>query len=206
MSAEKTQNVQDVFLNHIRKNKVPVTIFLINGVKLQGVVSSFDNFSLLLRRDGHVQPAGAGEVEVAKEAVGLVQAGFQPRQTLVDGRQKAVGPGQLGRQFRQVVGQCRLLPVLFDEAQLLVAQPLHDQLVEVILLLQEWAHVPFGGHTVPQVAEAGDERSDQRRLRMEGLFFDLGLILEPVFDFFCHVGLLLQLLATPCSCTRAQIY
>jgi host factor-I protein len=55
MSAEKTQNVQDVFLNHIRKNKVPVTIFLINGVKLQGVVSSFDNFSLLLRRDGHVQ-------------------------------------------------------------------------------------------------------------------------------------------------------
>jgi host factor-I protein len=55
MSAEKTQNVQDVFLNHIRKNKIPVTIFLINGVKLQGVVSSFDNFSLLLRRDGHVQ-------------------------------------------------------------------------------------------------------------------------------------------------------
>ena len=47
--------MQDVFLNHIRKNKVPVTIFLINGVKLQGVVSSFDNFSLLLRRDGHVQ-------------------------------------------------------------------------------------------------------------------------------------------------------
>ena len=55
MSAEKTQNVQDVFLNHIRKNKIPVTIFLINGVKLQGVIASFDNFSLLLRRDGHVQ-------------------------------------------------------------------------------------------------------------------------------------------------------
>ena len=55
MSNEKTQNVQDVFLNHIRKNKIPVTIFLINGVKLQGVVSSFDNFCLLLRRDGHVQ-------------------------------------------------------------------------------------------------------------------------------------------------------
>ena len=47
MSGEKSQNVQDVFLNHIRKNKVPVTIFLINGVKLQGVVSSFDNFSLV---------------------------------------------------------------------------------------------------------------------------------------------------------------
>jgi host factor-I protein len=55
MAAEKQQNLQDVFLNHVRKNKVPVTIFLINGVKLQGNISSFDNFCLLLRRDGHVQ-------------------------------------------------------------------------------------------------------------------------------------------------------
>ena len=55
MASEKTQNVQDVFLNHIRKNKTPVTIFLVNGVKLQGIVTWFDNFSLLLRRDGHTQ-------------------------------------------------------------------------------------------------------------------------------------------------------
>ncbi|CCG07840.1 Protein hfq [Pararhodospirillum photometricum DSM 122] len=55
MPAEKSQNVQDVFLNHIRKNKAPVTIFLVNGVKLQGIVTWFDNFSLLLRRDGHTQ-------------------------------------------------------------------------------------------------------------------------------------------------------
>ena len=55
MATEKQQNLQDVFLNHVRKNKVPVTVFLINGVKLQGVISSFDNFCLLLRRDGHVQ-------------------------------------------------------------------------------------------------------------------------------------------------------
>lgn len=55
MSAEKSQNVQDVFLNHIRKNKTPVTIFLVNGVKLQGIVTWFDNFSVLLRRDGHTQ-------------------------------------------------------------------------------------------------------------------------------------------------------
>ncbi len=47
MAAEKTQNVQDVFLNHIRKNKVPVTVFLINGVKLQGIITWFDNFSVL---------------------------------------------------------------------------------------------------------------------------------------------------------------
>lgn len=55
MAAEKQQNVQDVFLNHIRKNRVPVTIFLVNGVKLQGVITWFDNFSLLLRRDAHSQ-------------------------------------------------------------------------------------------------------------------------------------------------------
>jgi host factor-I protein len=55
MSSEKSQNVQDVFLNHIRKNKTPVTIFLVNGVKLQGIATWFDNFSVLLRRDGHTQ-------------------------------------------------------------------------------------------------------------------------------------------------------
>ena len=55
MPAEKTQNVQDVFLNYIRKNKTPVTVFLVNGVKLQGIVTWFDNFSVLLRRDGHTQ-------------------------------------------------------------------------------------------------------------------------------------------------------
>ncbi|HTO81064.1 MAG: RNA chaperone Hfq [Dongiaceae bacterium] len=55
MAGEKSQNVQDVFLNHIRKNKMPVTIFLVNGVKLQGIVTWFDNFSVLLRRDAHSQ-------------------------------------------------------------------------------------------------------------------------------------------------------
>lgn len=55
MSTERNQNLQDVFLNHIRKNKTPVTVFLVNGVKLQGIISWFDNFSVLLRRDGHSQ-------------------------------------------------------------------------------------------------------------------------------------------------------
>ena len=53
--AEKSQNVQDVFLNAVRKSKNPCTVFLINGVKLQGIISWFDNFSVLLRRDGHTQ-------------------------------------------------------------------------------------------------------------------------------------------------------
>lgn len=50
-----SQNVQDDFLNNLRKNKVSVTVFLVNGVKLQGLITWFDSFSLLLRRDGHTQ-------------------------------------------------------------------------------------------------------------------------------------------------------
>ncbi|GHB34922.1 hypothetical protein GCM10007094_25470 [Pseudovibrio japonicus] len=53
--ADRAQNLQDTFLNHVRKQKTPLTIFLINGVKLQGVVTWFDNFCVLLRRDGHSQ-------------------------------------------------------------------------------------------------------------------------------------------------------
>ncbi len=53
--SEKPQNVQDVFLNKVRKEKMPVTVFLVNGVKLQGVITWFDNFSMLLRRETHVQ-------------------------------------------------------------------------------------------------------------------------------------------------------
>ena len=55
MTAEKKQNLQDTFLNSVRKSKTPLTIFLVNGVKLQGVVSWFDNFCVLLRRDGQSQ-------------------------------------------------------------------------------------------------------------------------------------------------------
>src|SRR4029450_6678788 len=52
MAQEKPQNLQDTFLNHVRKQKIPVTVFLVNGVKLQGIITWFDNFCVLLRRDG----------------------------------------------------------------------------------------------------------------------------------------------------------
>src|ERR1700756_3108322 len=65
---EKSQNVQDVFLNHVRKSKTPVTVFLVNGVKLQGIITWFDNFSVLLRRDGHTQL-------VSKHAISTVMPG-----------------------------------------------------------------------------------------------------------------------------------
>jgi host factor-I protein len=56
MSApEKKQSLQDTFLNSVRKSKTPLTIFLVNGVKLQGVVTWFDSFCVLLRREGQSQ-------------------------------------------------------------------------------------------------------------------------------------------------------
>jgi host factor-I protein len=53
--SEKAQTVQDVFLAHLRERKTPVTIFLMNGIKLQGIIDWFDKFSMLLSRAGHSQ-------------------------------------------------------------------------------------------------------------------------------------------------------
>nr|WP_280524713.1 RNA chaperone Hfq [Sphingomonas japonica] len=72
--ADKQTSLQDQFLNALRRSKTPVTMFLVKGVKLQGIVTWFDNFSVLLRRDGQSQliykhaistimPAGPIELE-----------------------------------------------------------------------------------------------------------------------------------------------
>ena len=81
MAAERAQNLQDTFLNYVRKNKVPLTIFLVNGVKLQGVVTWFDNFCVLLRRDGHSQL-------VYKHAISTIMPG-QPIQMFEPGEEAA---------------------------------------------------------------------------------------------------------------------
>ena len=52
---EKNHNLQEKFLNKVRKDKISVTVFLMNGIKLQGIITWFDNFSMLLRRDAHSQ-------------------------------------------------------------------------------------------------------------------------------------------------------
>jgi host factor-I protein len=70
-------NLQDAFLNLLRKNKTPVTMFLVKGVKLQGIVTWFDNFSILLRRDGQSQL-------VYKHAISTIMPG------------QSLDPGQFG--------------------------------------------------------------------------------------------------------------
>ncbi len=85
MATEKAQNVQDVFLNAIRKNKTPVTVFLVNGVTLQGIVTWFDNFSMLLRRDGHTQL-------VYKHAISTVMPSAPVQ--LFEPKEEAAGSGE----------------------------------------------------------------------------------------------------------------
>lgn len=53
--SSKKQSLQDFFLNSVRKNRINLTVFLMNGIKLQGHIIWFDNFSLLLSRDQKVQ-------------------------------------------------------------------------------------------------------------------------------------------------------
>ena len=83
MAAERAQNLQDTFLNHVRKAKIPLTIFLVNGVKLQGVVTWFDNFCVLLRRDGHSQL-------VYKHAISTIMPGH-PIQLFEGGEEPPAG-------------------------------------------------------------------------------------------------------------------
>lgn len=82
--ADKVNNLQDMFLNSLRRSKTPVTMFLVKGVKLQGIITWFDNFSVMLRRDGQAQliykhaistimpshPLDIGEIERAFEEGG----------------------------------------------------------------------------------------------------------------------------------------
>jgi host factor-I protein len=83
MAAERAQNLQDTFLNHVRKAKIPLTIFLVNGVKLQGVVTWFDNFCVLLRRDGHSQL-------VYKHAISTIMPGHPVQ--LFEGGEEGAAP------------------------------------------------------------------------------------------------------------------
>lgn len=80
MSADKKQNLQDTFLNAVRKSRTPLTVFLVNGVKLQGVVTWFDNFCILLRGDGRPPQL------VYKHAISTIMPGhpvqlFEPDET-----------------------------------------------------------------------------------------------------------------------------
>ena len=87
----KGGNLQDAFLNYLRREKMPVTMFLVKGVKLQGIVTWFDNFSILLGRDGQAQL-------VYKHAISTIMPGGP-----IDAEQfSARGTGKKQRQLQDV--------------------------------------------------------------------------------------------------------
>ena len=109
--ADKQASLQDLFLNALRRSKTPVTMFLVKGVKLQGIVTWFDNFSVLLRRDGQSQliykhaistimPSGPIDVAAIVDAIGeraqevAAVAGNFPERGAQVGRQRDDVPGQ----------------------------------------------------------------------------------------------------------------
>jgi len=55
MSIGRPEALQNTFLEHLRQHEVPVTVFLANGIRLQGLVTGFDSFSVLLGRDRETQ-------------------------------------------------------------------------------------------------------------------------------------------------------
>jgi host factor-I protein len=76
MATDKSRNLQEVFLNNIRKSHSPVTVFLVSGVKLQGIITWFDNFSILLKRDQHVQLVYKHAISTIMPSVPLQLQGF----------------------------------------------------------------------------------------------------------------------------------
>ena len=104
----KGPNLQDAFLNLLRKNKTPVTMFLVKGVKLQGIVTWFDNFSILLRRDGESQL-------VYKHAVSTIMPG-QP----IDVSQFDSQPGNRKQRLLQDVFLARVSAAEVDVTMFLV--------------------------------------------------------------------------------------
>jgi host factor-I protein len=113
--SSKTNNLQDVFLNSLRKSKTPVTMFLVKGVKLQGIITWFDNFSVLLRRDGQSQL-------VYKHAISTIMPG------------PGFDPAAVREAFAGFESKSRLLQEVFLSAVHRARQPVTMFLVNGVML------------------------------------------------------------------------
>ena len=116
----KANNLQDIFLNQLRRAKSPVTMFLVKGVKLQGIITWFDNFSVLLRRDGQSQL-------VYKHAISTIMpgAGFDP--------------APVRTAFSEATAKSKLLQEIFLSAVQKSGQPVTMFLVNGVMLQGEIA-------------------------------------------------------------------
>ena len=90
MDSKPAQNIQDTFLNTVRKDKSPITIYLVSGVKLTGRIRSFDKYSVLLENN-------AQEQLIFKHAISTVVSGrpalhAEPRAAAAPGAESRPGP------------------------------------------------------------------------------------------------------------------
>lgn len=90
MDIKPAQNIQDTFLNTVRKDKSPITIYLVSGVKLTGKIRSFDKYSVLLENN-------AQEQLIFKHAISTVVSGRAAHsETRPEPRTAGAVPGELG--------------------------------------------------------------------------------------------------------------
>ena len=158
--AEKALSLQDQFLNSVRRSKTPVTIFLMKGVKLQGIITWFDAFSMLLRRDGAAQL-------LYKHAISTIMPADAPeglpQPAAPDGKKLALQDVFLAAAHRQqeamtifLVNGVRLQGVVagFDQFSILLERAGQVQIVykHAVSTLQPAQALDLGGP-----AEAGGE-------------------------------------------------
>lgn len=115
---KQANNLQDIFLNHLRRSKSPVTMFLVKGVKLQGIITWFDNFSVLLRRDGQSQL-------VYKHAISTIMPGI------------GFDSAQVKAAYGEGAAKGRLLQEVFLNAVQKSGQPVTMFLVNGVMLQGE---------------------------------------------------------------------
>ena len=116
--SNKANNLQDIFLNQLRRSKSPVTMFLVKGVKLQGIITWFDNFSVLLRRDGQSQL-------VYKHAISTIMPG------------PGFDPAPIRQAFAEMESKSKLLQEIFLSAVQRAGQPVTMFLVNGVMLQGE---------------------------------------------------------------------
>ncbi|MDE1176257.1 MAG: RNA chaperone Hfq [Edaphobacter sp.] len=81
MDSKPAQNIQDTFLNTVRKDKSPITIYLVSGVKLTGKIRSFDKYSVLLENNSQEQLIFKHAIStVVSGRMGHEKSDFRPSQ------------------------------------------------------------------------------------------------------------------------------
>ena len=162
--AGKALSLQDQFLNAVRRSKTPVTIFLMKGVKLQGVITWFDNFSMLLRREGAAQL-------LYKHAISTIMPAAapeaMPEPATAEGKRPALQDVFLAAAHRQrepmtifLVNGVMLQGAVhgFDQFSILLERGGQTQLIykHAVSTLQPADHLDLGGPGAGEEEDAGD--------------------------------------------------